>query len=167
MVKLLAAKSSQLKFSFMFTRLRKKLFTMVRFSRSLLLLMTLHAIVLVGCSKPTAKLVPAKGTITIGGKPAGNISLQFLPDVKENAEGLWPSSTAISAADGSFELMTTDNQPGATPGAHKIVLADLDEERPEQGKERTMPIRLDPGYAIAGKLTLTVEEGKPIEIKIP
>ena len=127
----------------------------------------LFAILCGGCSKPGPKLVSAKGTITIKGKPAGGIAIQFLPDVKETADGVFPSSQAISKEDGSFELYTMDNQPGAVAGPHKIVLVDSEEERPEQGKAATKPPRIDPGYAVAGKLTATVTEGKPIELVIP
>lgn len=141
---------------------------MLRSSRKFFLRLLFPAVIIIGgCSQPTPTLVPAKGTINIGGKPAGNISLQFLPDVKENAAGVWPSSMAVSKEDGTFELATVDNQPGATPGPHKVVLSDLEEERPAQGAERTKPVRLNSSYAIAGKLTVTVEEGKDIEIKIP
>lgn len=124
-------------------------------------------VLLVGCSDRAPNLVPASGIITIKGKPAANISIQFLPDVKENADGVFPSSMAISSSDGTFELRTMDNQPGAVPGRHKVVLADAEEERPEQGKERTKPIRLDPSYAVAGRLDAMVEEGKRIELSIP
>ena len=64
----------------------------------------LFAILCGGCSKPGPKLVPAKGTIMVKGKPAGGIAIQFLPDVKESADGVFPSSQAISKEDGSFEL---------------------------------------------------------------
>ncbi|MCC6508696.1 MAG: hypothetical protein IT423_06295 [Pirellulaceae bacterium] len=119
-----------------------------------------------GCAKAAPVLIPAKGTISIKGKPAANISLQFLPDVKEGTACVFPSSTAISSADGSFELSTVDSQPGAVPGPHLVVLADLDEERPAQGKERTRPVRLDSRYSIAGSLKVSIEEGKPIVIDI-
>lgn len=125
------------------------------------------ACLLVGCSEPKAKLVPAKGTITIKGKPAANISIQFLPDVTESTEGVWPSSMAVSKEDGSFELMTVDNQAGACLGKHKIILVDAEEERVAQGEQRTKPIRLDPSYSVAGKLTAVVEEGKSIELVVP
>lgn len=127
----------------------------------------LFAILCGGCSKPGPKLVPAKGIITVKGKAAGGIAIQFLPDVKESADGVFPSSQAISKEDGSFELYTMDNQPGAVVGPHKIVLVDSEEERPEQGKAATKPPRIDPGYAVAGKLTATVTEGKLIELVIP
>ena len=127
----------------------------------------LFAILCGGCSKPGPKLVPAKGTITIKGKPAAGIVIQFLPDVSEKADGTFPSSQAISKEDGSFELFTMDNQPGAVVGSHKVVLVDTEEERPQQGKAATKPARIDPSYTIAGKLTATVAEGQPIELAIP
>ncbi len=121
---------------------------------------------LVGCSK-SPELVPATGTITIGGKPAANISIQFLPNVTKNDGTPWPSSHAISGADGSFELRTSGNLPGAVPGEHNLILVDTDEERPAQGQNATKPPRIDSSYTVAGKVKAVVEAGKPIEIKIP
>lgn len=120
---------------------------------------------LVGCSKGP-ELVPATGTIKIKGQPAANIAIQFLPDVKESTEGVWPTSTAISGEDGSFELRTADNQLGAVPGTHKLVLVDAAQERAEQDKP-VKPGRIDSTYSIPGTLKATVEPGKPIEINIP
>ncbi len=97
----------------------------------------LFAILCGGCSKPGPKLVPAKGTITVKGKAVGGIAIQFCQMFKENADGVFPSSQAISKEDGSFELYTMDNQPGAVVGPHKLVLVDTEEERPEQGKAAT------------------------------
>lgn len=121
----------------------------------------------VGCGPPKAELIPARGVVTIDGKPAANISLQFLPDVPEGAKGSFPTSYGISAEDGSFELKTADNLDGAVPGPHKLILVDLDEERPEQGTERTRPIRLPQRYAVAGTQTAVVAKDQPIEIAIP
>jgi hypothetical protein len=120
-----------------------------------------------GCGKKSPELVTAKGVVTIGGKPAANISVQFLPDVGEDRDGVWPTSYAITSDDGTFELRTADGQAGAVPGRHKLILVDVDEERPAQGQERTRPIRLDARYAIAGTVTAIVEADQLIEIVIP
>ncbi|HMP18647.1 MAG TPA: hypothetical protein PKD72_16595 [Gemmatales bacterium] len=127
----------------------------------------LATLFLAGCGPEPPVLIPAKGTITIGGRPAANISVQFLPDVKEDAPGNYPTSYGISLEDGSFELRTADNLEGAVPGLHKLILVDMDEERPEQGTERTRPIRLPQRYLVAGTATAIVEKDKPIEISIP
>ena len=127
----------------------------------------LFLVAVVGCGESGPELIPVNGKVTIKGKPAGNISLQFLPDVQEDAEGVWPSSIGLSKPDGTFELRTSDNRLGAVAGRHRLIVVDIDEERPEQGKERTKPIRLDSRYAIAGTISVDVQPGKPVEIAIP
>ena len=128
---------------------------------------SLVAILISGCGVDGPELIPVNGKVTIKGKPAGNISLQFLPDVQEDAGGVWPSSIGLSKPDGTFELHTSDNQLGAVAGRHRLIIVDIDEERPEQGKERTKPIRLDSRYAIAGTISVEVQPGKLVEIAIP
>lgn len=132
-----------------------------------LTLICIFAAALAGCGAQEPVLLPAKGIVTIGGQPAGNISVQFLPDVGEDQRGVWPTSYGITAEDGTFDLWTSDNKEGAVPGRHKLILVDLDEERPEQGKERTRPVRLDGRYAVAGTMTATVEPDQLIEVAIP
>lgn len=91
--------------------------------------------------------VPAEGVLTIGGKPAANISVQFMPDALQGSKG--PTSFAITDAEGKFQLVTQDGQTGAMPGPHTVILADLEEERPPQGKPVTKPARLDSKYTTA------------------
>lgn len=123
-------------------------------------------VVLGGCSKPV-KLVPAAGVLTIGGKPAGGIVIQFLPQAVEGEKR--PTSYATSGDDGSFALTTYDGKPGAVEGPHAVVLADTLEERPAQGQRATRPPRLDSRFTtIAGGLTATVTDGGgPITIAVP
>jgi len=125
----------------------------------------LVALLAVGC-KPQVKLVPAGGTFTIEGKPAGNITVQFMPDVSQKANG--PTSYATTDGEGRFTLRTYDNREGAVPGPHVVTAVDLDEERPAQGQERTRPVRLDAKYSMAAQgIRVTVEEGKPLTIDVP
>lgn len=122
-------------------------------------------VVLAGC-KPQVKLVPATGTFTIGGKPAGNITLQFMPDTMQGNAG--PTSYATTDAEGKFTLRTYDNREGAVPGAHVVTLVDLDEERPAQGSAPTRAPRLDAKYSMAASAPrVTVGEGQPLAIDVP
>jgi len=133
------------------------------------------ACLLTASCKPQIKLVPAGGTFTIGGKPAGNITLQFMPeyakpDAASGAKGAGggPTSYATTDAEGRFTLRTYDNRDGAVPGPHLVTAVDLDEERPAQGKERTRPPRLDSKYSMgAYAIRVSVEEGKPLTIDVP
>jgi hypothetical protein len=128
-------------------------------------IVALLSAVTLGC-KPQIKLVPAAGTFTIGGKPAGNITVQFMPDVSQKGNG--PTSYATTDGEGRFTLRTYDNRAGAVPGPHVVTAVDLDEERPAQGQERTRPVRLDAKYSMAAQgIRVTVEEGKPLTIDVP
>src|SRR5262245_29915273 len=85
-----------------------------------------------GCGSGKVKLVPVEGELKINGQPAANISVQFLPDGVKGNKG--PSSWGTTDKDGKFQLRTQDNQVGAALGPHNVILADLDEDRPAQGK---------------------------------
>lgn len=121
------------------------------------------AAVLPGCGK-SVKLVPAAGVLKINGKPAANVNVQFMPDSARGATG--PTSYATTGPDGAFALKTYDGQDGAVVGPHQIMLADLDEERPPQGRPPKNPPRLDTKYSIPGQgLTADVTEGGgPIQL---
>lgn len=124
------------------------------------------AIVSAGCGSKV-KLVPAEGVLKIGGKPAANIAVQFLPDVTQGAKG--PTSYGTTDAEGRFRLKTYDGQDGAVPGPHTVILADQDEERPPQGKPLTKQPRLDSKYttASAGLKVEVPAEGGSIPLEVP
>jgi hypothetical protein len=125
----------------------------------------------VGCGGKPLKLVPAEGTVTIGGVPAANIALQFLPDT--NGEVQTPSSQGLTNAEGRFALMSQTGQPGAVPGWHSVLLVDTEEERVEQGRRPTGPRRLprlsDRFATLAAGLRAEVppEGGSEILIELP
>jgi hypothetical protein len=124
------------------------------------------AVCIAGCGSKE-KLVPASGTLKIGGKAAANVSVQFLPDVTKGARG--PTSFATTDAQGNFQLKTQDGREGAVPGPHTVILADLDEERPPQGKPLTKLPRLDSKYttASAGLKAEVPANGGNIELTVP
>lgn len=118
-----------------------------------------------GCGDNEAKVTPAEGVVKIGGKPAANLSIQFMPDVMKGAKG--PTSFATTDAEGKFRLKTYDGQDGAVVGSHTVVLADLEEERPPQGVPPKKQPRLDSKYQIAGQLHAEVKErGGPIVVEV-
>lgn len=119
-----------------------------------------------GCGGNGFKLTPAEGVIKIGGKPAANLSVQFLPDVMKGATG--PTSYGTTDAEGKFRLKTYDGQDGAVVGAHNVILADLDEERPPQGVQLKKQPRLDSKYTTTkGDLRAEVTEGgAPIVVEL-
>lgn len=120
-----------------------------------------------GCGRREAKLVPAEGVLLIGGHPAANIAVQFLPD--EVPGELRPTSFATTDADGRFRLLAPGGKEGAVVGGHAVILADCDEERPTQGEAVSRPPRLHSKYTtLGGRLRAEVlEGGSPITIDVP
>jgi len=119
-----------------------------------------------GCGKQ-ARLVPVEGIVRIGGEPAANIAVQFLPDAVAGEPR--PSSFATTDDEGIFRLLVAGDRQGAVVGQHSIILADCDEERPAQGERLQRPPRLHGRYStMAGGLRATVEEdGGRLEIDVP
>lgn len=124
------------------------------------------ALALSGCGGDKVKLAPAEGVVRLGGKPAANLSVQFMPDVMKGATG--PTSYGTTDAEGKFRLKTYDGQDGAVVGTHNVILADLDEERPPQGVPLKKQPRLDTRYTTTkGGLTAEVKEGGgPIVVEV-
>jgi hypothetical protein len=112
--------------------------------------------VLCGCGgekQPT--LAPAAGTVKIGGIPAPNILVQFLPVVGKGQPG--PTSTGVSDATGRFEMATANGHDGAVVGPCKVLFADLNEERVAQGQQPTSPPRISSAMSMIGPQTREVE----------
>lgn len=120
-----------------------------------------------GCRRPTARLVPVEGVVTIAGSPAADISVQFLPDAAEGA--LCPTSVAVTDAEGRFRLRTYEGGEGAVAGGHTVLLSDTLEERPAQGERPSRPPRLDSRYTtVAGGIRVDVPPaGGTVEVAVP
>ncbi len=114
-------------------------------------------ILLAGCFKTVreARLAPADGIVRINGKPAANILVQFLPDVKPGEPG--PTSTGVSNEAGEFELKTADGKLGAVIGRCKVLFVDMAEERVPQGVPQSNPPRVPSTATIIGPRTPEVE----------
>lgn len=124
-----------------------------------LLLLALAA----GCGGKV-KLVPAEGVLKIDGKPAANVSLQFMPDALKGAKG--PTSHAMTDENGRFVLKTFDGRDGAVEGPHRVVLADLAEERPPQGKPSRGVPRLDAAFTLPSQgIQIDVKDKTPLSLE--
>ena len=124
---------------------------------------------LAGCGgEPPLKMAEVEGVVTINGKPAADILVQFLPNVGPKDRAV--SATGTTNAEGKFQLVASDGKPGALVGPNKVVLADLNEERPPQGKPVTRKPRLPPHFMVLGPQTPEVDvkaEGNtPFEIAV-
>jgi hypothetical protein len=77
---------------------------------------------LAGCAPAPPATVPVSGIVTIDGKPAAGILVQYNPDF--NTGGKVVASSGVTGADGRYTLKTDAGLPGALIGKHKIVLID-------------------------------------------
>jgi hypothetical protein len=138
-------------------------------SARLLATASLIAVMALGCGgAPPLKLAPGTGVVTINGKPAPNILVQFMPQVGINDPG--PTSSGVTDDVGKFVLKTSDGQDGVLVGTCKVLLADLLEERPPQGVAVTKRPRLTARWQVLGPQTLEVvvaeSDNKPFEIAV-
>lgn len=124
------------------------------------------AVFAAGCESK-AKVVPVAGVLKIAGKPAANVSVQFLPDHLKGNGG--PTSYGTTDAEGKFQLKSHDGQDGAVAGPHVVILADLDEERPPQGVAPKRAPRLNSQYTTAsGGLKAEVPAaGGAVSLEVP
>lgn len=103
------------------------MFRSVQFSAVLVGLVLLVG--LAGCSDSGGLgTVPVKGTLTIDGQPANDVTITFAP-----LDSTMPTASGV-VSDGSFELYSgAKAEPGAVPGKYKIVLAQAasSEETPD------------------------------------
>ena len=70
-----------------------------------------------GCPSGGPGTVPVQGTLTIGGQPANNVIIGFVP-----AGETIPGASG-KVENGSFKVFTgREGKPGAVPGKYKVVL---------------------------------------------
>lgn len=104
-----------------------------------------------GCG--SSDLASVRGRVTIDGHPAEGVLVQFQPTAAGGT-----SSSAITDAQGRYNLMYTFRQHGAEPGAHVVTLrsaADYYEE--DCAGEETQP---PPGRKINVQRRVVVEPGR-------
>lgn len=65
-------------------------------------------------------LASVSGTVMLDGKPAGGLTVEFLPDNNAGTSG--PMSVAVTADDGTFMLSTSTGRAGAVIGTHKVLV---------------------------------------------
>lgn len=76
------------------------------------------AVGIAGCTDSGPKTARVKGTLTINGEPANNVTVSFVP-----LDSSQPAASG-QVTDGSFELFSgVQGTPGAAPGKYKVVLA--------------------------------------------
>ncbi|MFL5331213.1 MAG: hypothetical protein ACJ8C4_20160 [Gemmataceae bacterium] len=132
---------------------------MIQLSQSILgnglpALLLLAAFAAAGCG-PAAPppLAPVRGKATYNGQPLAKVRIEFIPEEETGAKVL--RSTAVTNADGTFEMMCENGKPGATVGWHRVVVRPISRSRdpnanpfePEVAGQRntTPPIEMNLG----------------------
>src|SRR5262245_12780055 len=111
--------------------------------------------VLSGCGDGRPKTAIVRGTVTYKGKPVPNGTVTFVPDGG-------PTATGEIGPDGSYALTTFKKGDGAVLGAHKVVIAamqDMAGRLPEDRNPLPPPIVPDKYTSIGTTdLRATVED---------
>jgi hypothetical protein len=114
-----------------------------------------------GCGPPAEKLVPVRGTVTLGGKPWSIGEVGFFPDAaKGNTIG--KAAVGVIGVDGSYQLFT-GGKAGAPPGWYKAVVWATKDPAAKgnpfgpDGKRRKIEWLIDPRYTDAETTPFTVE----------
>lgn len=104
-------------------RLRDLLIVIMTLRRGLcFLVLCLSASGCGGGTKPPAppeNLVPASGTVKLGGKPTAGVAIKILPTGSTKGQGGW----AISDASGNFKIMHATQKEGIEPGDYRAVFS--------------------------------------------
>lgn len=123
-------------------------------TRILLLCSLSLALPLSGCGGTSGpELAEVSGTVTIDGKPAEGVRVNFMPDAGGRA------SSATTDADGSYTLAYSSESSGAVVGAHKVTITP-----PEPGVEADTAVTNEPltDKSIPQEY---LEMKKPVEVK--
>lgn len=84
-----------------------------------------------GCGAgDSLSLASVEGLVTLDGEPLGDARVIFSPE-----DGRRPSS-AVTESDGSYKLTYLEDQPGALPGRHKVIISTFVEADPDSSDPR-------------------------------
>ena len=73
-----------------------------------------------GCGTAEYPLVPVSGIVTLDGEPLVGAAIVFQPKSTGNSGKVAPGSVGRSDSRGHYELSTVNDEPGASPGRHKV-----------------------------------------------
>jgi hypothetical protein len=80
--------------------------------------------VLSGCNKGHGiKLYPVKGVVFLNGQPAKDVNVMFTPVTPIQLEGRNIGSSAVTEEDGSYRLMTFEENDGAPAGEYQVAIS--------------------------------------------
>lgn len=120
-----------------------------------------------GCGGPSRLPVyPARGQLTIGGKPAAGVFVALHPTPDPGQDAMRPFAT--TREDGTFTLTTYEVEDGAPAGEYVVTLLYEPSNSPLMKKKPPRPPRIDDVYlsATTSKLRATVRAAPSNEVTL-
>jgi hypothetical protein len=132
-------------------------------------LLALAVLPAAGCGQGPP-LAPVGGKLVWQGKPLANVEVTFHPDPDQGNRG--PSSRGVTDADGHYELRCeVDGRASAVPGAHRVVLVDLNAvgSAPPRGRGKRGPAPAGVKRGAASRLPagFTDATETPLKAQVP
>lgn len=123
--------------------------------------------VVAGCEKPP-ELGTVTGTVSMGGKPLGEVRVLFVPEPDAEGEGVY--SDCYTGEDGKYELIysgvSDEVVNGALLGTHRVAVEDAKAEESRGALEIRIPDNFSSGARTP--LKFEVKEGaNTYDIEIP
>ena len=122
----------------------------------------LMLVVLAGCGgrATSREVVAVRGTVTIDGKPLPDALVEFEPQSGR------PSS-AVTDAQGNYELLYSQSKKGAVAGTHTVKITTGKEQIVQEGKvvQKAISETIPAQYNASSQLTAEVVPGKPLDFK--
>lgn len=117
------------------------------------------------------RLTKVSGTVTLDGKPAQGIQVQFQPMASSGSISPGPGSLGVTDTQGHYTLVVQDaaSRLGAVVGTHTVYLQDApgkadpqrDAPPPPGRRYRTQTFEVPRGGTDQADFSLTPEPGKP------
>ena len=125
----------------------------------------LCAAILVGCDQ-APELGHVTGTVTMDGKPLGEVRVLFVPEPDDEGEGIY--SDCYTGEDGKYDLIYSSDSEvrGATVGPHTVAVEDAQAEESRGSMAIRVPDRFS--SAVRSPLKFDVKTGEnTYDIEIP
>lgn len=111
-------------------------------------------LLLAGCGKSDPPIGAVKGTVTLDGQPAADLQVSFVP----KSGGL--ASTAITDANGKYELTYDGRKKGAVVGSHLVQITSAAGGGAAGGDDAVAPIDIPASYNTESTITKEVDAGE-------
>jgi len=112
-----------------------------------------------GCGEPPYQLAPVSGLVTLDGVPLADGVVNFQPQ-GQSGKTAAPGSVSRTDSEGKYQLMTVNDEPGASLGRHKVKIYSYSPESAPVGDNDAGPNqeRVPDRYNYRTRLTYDVPD---------